>query len=218
MFMKQKFNWLNYLAELVVVFLGISAAFMLDGWRQSYQDRQLEQKYFQSFYSDLLADSENLKAVIPSNQHKLKRTGYFLSGEGGYKVDSVKAILADMMAIELFDRKQSTYESIKNGGNLNVISEYDLKEDLVRYYESFKLADRIESLYLDWLSAYAIPYVYENMDIKSQKLISLHKTRDHHFNNTVAGYFALLNQNIEVYELLLAKNDSLTIKILDKIE
>jgi len=216
--LKQKINLINYLAELVVVFLGITAAFMLENWRQNYQDCQLEQKYFLSFYGDLLSDSENLKTILPSNQRKLKRALYFISPVGGNEVDSVKAILADMMAIELFDRKQSTYESIKNSGNLNVISAYDLKEQLVGYYENFKLVDRIETLYLDWLSAYAIPYIYKNMDIKNQKLISLAQIKGYQFNNTVAGYYALLNQNIEVYQQILAKNDNLIKKISEKID
>jgi hypothetical protein len=211
--MKQKFNWLNYLAELIVVFLGITAAFMLEGWRQGYQDRQLEQKYYQSFYSDLHSDSEVLKNIIPPNQLKLKRIQFFLMDDGEHRSDSVKAILSDMMKIELFDRKQSTYESIKNSGNLNVISSYDLKEELIRYYESFKMVERTESLYLDWLSDYAIPFIYENMDIKNQRLIATKKLKDHHLNNTVAGYYALLNQNIETYYQILAKNDSLISKI-----
>jgi hypothetical protein len=209
---------MNYFVELIVVFMGITAAFMLDSWRENYQDRQLEQKYFKSIKSDLLSDSENLKAIIPSNQRKLKQTQYFLLSDGANEIDSVKAILGAMMAIELFDRKQSTYESIKNSGNLDVISSYDLKEDLVRYYETFKLVDRIEALYLDWLSDYAIPYVYENMDIKNQRLVSLNKLKGYQFNNTVAGYYALLNQNIEGYQLILAKNDSLVMKIIQKID
>jgi hypothetical protein len=56
------------------------------------------------------------------------------------------------------------------------------------------------------------------MDIKSQKLISAKKFRDHHFSNTVAGYYALLNQNIEVYQEILVNNDSLVKKISGKIE
>ena len=130
----------------------------------------------------------------------------------------MKAILVEMMAIVLFERKQSTYESLKNSGNLSVISSYDLKEHIVRYYENFKLVDRIENLYLDWLSAYAIPYVYENMDIKNQEIISPEKIKGHQFNNTVAGYYALLSQNTEVYKLIAAKNDSLLTKISEKID
>lgn len=207
--MKLNSNWSKYLLELLVVFMGVTAAFLLDGWRQNRTDRQLEQQYLQSFYRDLRSDMENLQTVIPSNQFKLKRVQTFLSLNDPIDLDSVKTILADMMSMEFFDKNISTYESIKNSGNLNNISDYALKEDMVKYYEKFKLVDKVELVYQDWLNLYAIPYVYENMDIVRQEFISPDQIKGYQFKNTVAGYYALLSQNLEVYQAIAESNRDL---------
>jgi len=216
--MKSKQNWSNYLLELLVVFMGVTAAFLLDGWRQSRTDRQLERQYLQSFYGDIRSDAENLQAIIPSNQLKLKRVRNFISSNDQIHLDTVKTILAEMMSMEFFDKKQSTYESIKNSGNLNIISDYALKETIVKYYEKFKLVDKVESLYQDWLNLYAIPFVYENMDIARQKIISPDQVKGYRFRNTVAGYYALLSQNLDVYQTIAESNQDLLDRLKQRMQ
>ena len=204
---------MKYAIELMVVFLGVTAAFLLDGWRQNQQDRQTEQQYLQSFRDDLSSDMKSLKTILPPNRQKLQRNQKFIMTPDNPEPDSVKVILQDMMAMEFFDKKQSTYESIKDSGSLNLISDYSLKEQIVQYYENYKLVDKVEGLYQEWLNTYGVPFVYENMDIPAQKMLPLTGQRSYKFKNLVAGYYALLSQNINLYRDIVQAADSLIIRI-----
>ena len=210
--MRIKIDWTNHLIELLVVFIGITAAFMLNNWREEHKDRQLEEKYLSSFRSDLVADSELLQTILPANKDKLIRISEFVKGvmaKDGWPVDSAVVMLGLMMSSHSFDQKRTTYESIINSGNLGILSDHDLRKDLVEYYEGFEEVRVKERIYFDWQNTYIIPFIYENMDITGQKIISKQAVKDHRFKNLVIGYFALLKQNMEVYKTVRDSNDSL---------
>ena len=211
--MKDRSRWINYTIELLVVFFGVTAAFLLDGWRENQRDRQTEQQYLQSFRDDLSSDIKSLRTVLPSNRQKLQRAQKFITTPAHTEPDTVKVILQDMLAMEFFDKKQSTYESIKYSGSLNFISDYALKEQIVQYYENYKLVDKVEGLYLEWLNKYGIPFVYENMDIPAQKMLPLTGQGNHRSKNLVAGYYALLSQNINLYKNTIETAGSLLAQI-----
>jgi hypothetical protein len=211
--LKNSGRWINYTIELLVVFLGVTAAFLLDSWRENQRDHQTEQQYLQSFRDDLSSDMKNLKTILPPNRQKLQRAQKFITTPVKIEPETVKVILQDMMAMEFFDKKQGTYESIKYSGSLNLISDYILKEQIVQYYENYKMVDKVEGIYQEWLNKYGIPFVYENMDIPAQKMLPLNGQGNHQFKNLVAGYYALLSQNINLYKEIIEAADSLIVRI-----
>ena len=213
----KKIDWTNYLIELVVVFVGITAAFMLNNWREDYKERRLEGKYLTSFYRDVAADSENLQDIIPANEMKRRRVGHFLEkviNRPNWPVDSAVVIIADILTIHYYDPQSGTYESIKNSGSLGILSDYKLREELIDYYEGLQEVSDKERVYRQWLDAFAIPFIYENVDIMNQETRSEIAMRSYRFSNLVAGYLALLSQNLEVYKVYSRKADILRAKLL----
>jgi hypothetical protein len=59
-----KVNWREHFVELLVVFIGITAAFMLNSWRENSKVKALEEKYLRSFESDIIADARALESTI----------------------------------------------------------------------------------------------------------------------------------------------------------
>ncbi len=53
-------------------------------------------------------------------------------------LDSTLVIFGDIMSKIPFSPKVSTYESIKGSGNLNILSNYKLKQDIIGYYQNLK--------------------------------------------------------------------------------
>jgi len=48
------FGWLKLCLELIVVFVGVTAGFLFDSFREDRSDRRLEQKYLESLHQWLL--------------------------------------------------------------------------------------------------------------------------------------------------------------------
>jgi len=201
--MPSKINWINHLIELLVVIIGISIAFSLNNWRERAKTSNLEIKYLKSFQNDLKSDLHRLTEVIPANEQKLQRIKdniFEYDVPEKWVMDSVTAVITDMLIINTFVRKKSTYESIKNSGNLNIISNYSLQTELIDYYTLFGQLAETERIYDSWLNQFIIPFVQENMDILKQKIMRPEAVLSYRFKNLVAGYYALLGQNNDIYQ------------------
>lgn len=49
----KKYNWQRLILELLVVFLGVTAGFLLNNWRMKAQKYQLEKTYITGFLRDV---------------------------------------------------------------------------------------------------------------------------------------------------------------------
>ena len=57
-------NWQKLALELFVVFLGVTAGFILNGWREQRQEQVLEQKYLARFFNDVRQNIEDLEEFV----------------------------------------------------------------------------------------------------------------------------------------------------------
>ena len=151
--MKTKTNWKNHFIELIVVVIGITIAFMMENWRQEEASREIEQKYLQSFRDDLQGDANTLDSVTVSIQNKIYLLRSFIGDikKGEVKQDRAEEVISDMLSNLSFFPKQATYESIKNSGGMNIISDYELKESIVSYYSLNNELRLKEKVFFDYL-------------------------------------------------------------------
>lgn len=87
--------------------------------------------------------------------------------------------------------------------------DYDLKEELISYYQSFESKKLQEDYYKLYISNYVVPFVYQNMDFLNQKIVHKNTIDDFAFHNLVLGYYQLLTQLLENYEDLNKKSSKL---------
>ena len=66
---KEFINWRQLGLELLVVFLGVTAGFILNNWRSSAQENQLRDKYLTSFHRDISQNIEDLKKSIDADSY-----------------------------------------------------------------------------------------------------------------------------------------------------
>lgn len=214
--MRYKIPWLNHFIELVVVFIGITAAFALNSWWENHKQAQAERMYLNDFSQDLLSDAESLQTIIPSNEAKLSRVGRFLWQDlqkNQWQVDSAAAILVETLSAQTFAPKNSTYESIKNSGNLGLLSDYKLRKELIAYYEIFSEVALKERVYFEWLNAFLLPFINANMDVLKREIKTETAIRNHVFKNLIAGYYVFLQQNLDMYKTVQIMNDSLKTRL-----
>ena len=125
---RKKINWLYYIVELLVVFIGVTAGFLLNTWRLDNAEIKLEQKYLSSFYNDILDDEMTLDSLIIREQAKedtllvvLKKSVVI---NEPLTEELAQIIVGQMLYLEWFSPSNDTYDDIINSGNLNIISDY----------------------------------------------------------------------------------------------
>lgn len=216
--MKTKTNWKNHFIELIVVVIGITIAFMMENWRQEEASREIEQKYLQSFRDDLQGDANTLDSVTVSIQNKIYLLRSFIGDikKGEVKQDRAEEVISDMLSNLSFFPKQATYESIKNSGGMNIISDYELKEAIVSYYSLNNELRLKEKVFFDYLRNFVFPFVHKNLDfLAGGRIVNKSVIKSHEFRNIVAGYYTLVGQNLGMYKDYKSANEEL-LKLITK--
>jgi len=208
---KNKIDWKNHLIELIVVFIGITLAFMLNNWRENSKNKQLEDQYLDSFYEEIVSANTKLDTIINQNKEKLSYLSYAIAllRKNKFPADSAMAVIARLAEINLFIPKVNTYESIKNSGNFNLIGEYHIRSKLIEYYESFEAKKIVEDYFRMYLNNYIIPYFFENVDMLNAKIMNRRNIENFKLNNMIVGYYQLLAQVVDNYENILRLNRAL---------
>lgn len=193
-------NWLRLSLELIAVFVGISAGFVVNNYQQKKSDQVLEMKYLESFHKNLVADSTNIKKHIEEDQNNLdiSRRAVLTMLEGTLAMDSALRLMSTIATFNNLNMQVATYESIVNSGHLGLISDYELQEKLVNYY-SFQASIRdVEEVYNDYITNYVMPFFFDHMDILGSSFVEGFRTDNREFKNITTGYYILAEQRMEL--------------------
>jgi hypothetical protein len=208
---KHKISWLKLILELIVVFIGVSAGFLFDNFREERSNRKLEDKYLESFYNNLLADSVEIKNMILSDQNNIdisRRTVTSMQ-EGNLTNDSAVAIFSVMATYNNLNLEDATYESAVNSGTLGLIRDFGIREKIVYYYRSYDDLRYVEKVYYDYINNYVLPYVTRSLDFITGDFVKEFSVDDTQFRNITGGYYVLASQKMELVHTMDSLNNDL---------
>ena len=199
---KDKISWVNHFIELIVVFIGITLAFMLNNWREDYKSQRMEAQYMNSFYNEISESGNKLDSILVDNQEKSQRLAAALKQmqADNFPLDSAINVVGDLARISIFIPRTNTYESIRNSGNLNLISDYQTRLKIIAYYESFSGKALVEEYYRNYIDDYFIPFFLENVDLVSGEIVNIEFFKTVRFRNLISGYYQLHSQLVDSYE------------------
>jgi hypothetical protein len=197
--------------ELIAVFIGVSAGFFFDNFREDRSDRKLEDKYLTSLYDNLLADSLEIHRMMDNNRNNIdiSRRSVASMQSGTFSLDSALALFSIMATFNNLNLEDATYESIVNSGNLGLISDYDLREKIVYYYRSHDNVRYVENLLSDYITDFIIPYGMKNLDFLTGTFMEEFSPEDVVFRNITSAYNVLVYQQMEIVQELDSMNTSL---------
>lgn len=207
----KKIDWKDKSIELVVVFIGIYAAFLLNNWQQNQHDAQLERKYLHSLKAEVAEDFRNLQDVLAANEHKLNQFNQQIRKIQTKTLpeESAMVLLGDILSNLVFHPRATTYESIKYSGNLNLIRRYELREKIVAYYESFGDYKLQQQLSVDFTYDYAVRFAFDHIDLASNRLLNRDTSKITSLHNLIMAYSVLLEQNVRNEKNIFAANQQL---------
>ena len=207
----RNYDWKKLFFELVVVFLGVTAGFLLNNWRLDQQNEQLEKKYMNGFLEDVNTNITDLETAIESDSLWLNRTKPILATiqKGTITVDSANNVIKLIAEISKADIQSGTYEDITNSGNLNIISDYNLKKQIVDYHVAISGVEFIDNYFYQYFSDFVMPFIFSNFSVLNGTLDKPGIIKTNQFANVIAGYFSMVQQRKSAYEGLLEKSYSL---------
>jgi len=210
-----KINWSSLSLELIVVFLGVTAGFLLNNWRTEQQQQLLEQKYISGFLEDVNKNINELQQSINSDSLWLKRAVPIIKSlqNKSLAADSAKAVIQMVMTISNIKINTDTYEDITNSGNLNIINDFDLKATIVNYNGVVKGVEFIDKFFYEYFNSFVMPFVFEEFDVLNQEFYKPYAYKSGSFSNMFAGYYSMVQQRKAAYKELLDKSYALKLKL-----
>ena len=204
-------NWLDHFANLLVVILGITIAFYLEGYKEEKANRNKEKEYIESLLVDLEADIEALDTLREVNQMISKAVVTLAGASVGNTYDDGAKLRNDILIIQYnppFSPQRTSYESMKSSGHIDGISSFELRKDIIELYEQFY---RGTAQYDDALTRHVNDYI---------KPFSMKNLR---FSNTLAFQDEFLSkiefQNmIFSYRYLFTAKDTFYGQVLDQVK
>jgi hypothetical protein len=208
---KGKTGWLRLILELIVVFIGVSAGFLFDNFREERSNSKLEDKYLESFYNNVVADSVEIQSMILSSQNNVDISGRSVASmqAGTITNDSALVVLSVMATYNSLNLENATYESVVNSGNLGLIRDFEISEQIVYYYRSHEDMRYVEQVYNEYISNYILPYISKKLDFISEQFVEDFTVNDIEFRNITSGYYIISRQKMELVHTLDSLNSDL---------
>jgi hypothetical protein len=210
-----------YFIETIVVMIGVTAGFGLTNWAESNKEKKLVDEYMKNLSSDLENDVRNLTTNDSLTSQKIQEMTnllIILKTNDLEQTDSVGKLLKSAFEnVLFFYPSQTTYESIKQGGQVNIIKDIKLKNDLIYLYDFQYAQLKInETVILNSIRQDIEPFIVENFDLTEYRVINQEKLFDYRFANLIQQLIYDLSKNITYYKEALAKCEEIRDKVNNK--
>ena len=135
-------NWITYGFETLVVIVGIVGAFELENWKEARQDRVREQEYLGRIENDLKSDTIYFNRRIAEDEQEMANL-YKIVHEM-YKIQKTLKDFQNLMSMTTFPTEHLTIQNftfleMTSSGNLDLIRNKTLKEELISYYNKAEM-------------------------------------------------------------------------------
>ena len=214
-------KWTGYLAELLVVIIGITIAFAIENYAANRKEKAEELLHLKGIANDLIADKGSFEEYTTYNRETLtfaKRFNQLLQGRET-KHDSLNFLLMRMGWISSYDPRDIAYQSLKSSGGLDKISNFDLRNRIVYHYEQKTSQVRfLNEMHNRTFNSDISPTLLKFADYTGGKAIDPAFFNERKNINLFAGLEGLLNNKIAEYQEAVAFTEAILQEVEKEIE
>jgi len=142
-----KRSWKSYFWEFLMLFLAITLGFLVENQREHYVEHQREKTYVRTLYRDLKMDTTFNNSFKKYLLLELKRIDSLISmiNERSFKAEAhtFYRLALNTRNIKFYEYHNSTFEQLKNSGNLRLLTNSGLADSLTQYNSTVQ--DRINN-------------------------------------------------------------------------
>lgn len=202
-------NWLDHIANLLVVILGISIAFYLEGYKEESNNRNKEKKYLASLIEDLETDIEAIDTLLVINERITKALVDLSNASINRTSLSDSALINNMFSIQYnppFTPQRTTYESLKSSGRIDLIKDFELRNRVIEIYEqSYRGSSEYDLALSEHVRDFVKPFYIKNVKFKSAFALEDDFLRMSEFRNITFSYRYLFQAKNRFYTNVLTQ-------------
>lgn len=125
-----------FLAEFVIIIVGVLVALAIDEWREGLQDKEREQEFLQQLAADLQTTQDMFAEVAESNakaENAARRLVEIFETGSHVDVDNIRRLLTEARYFNNPVPVLGTSEALVSTGDLRLIRDPLIRSELTRY-------------------------------------------------------------------------------------
>jgi|SRR5690242_9143036 hypothetical protein len=133
----EKKNFKEYFLEFLMIFLAVTMGFFAENIREYFSDRETEHVNISSLVKNLTTDSVNIESALQGYQGAEMQIDSLMEliKTGKYKEDqqTLYRMAYQNRGSRVFEYSNATFQQMESSGSLRLISNAEIRNDLVNY-------------------------------------------------------------------------------------
>ncbi len=132
-------HW-SYLADFIVIVLGIVVALSLDNWNENRKKSKSESVYYCRILEDFELDKEIISELYENAENRIKISKNLLLDLHSQTLEKNYLLNTYLQTIimDVFVPRKMAFEDLISSGNLKLLSDISLKNSLIKYYSELE--------------------------------------------------------------------------------
>lgn len=196
-------EWRHYLYEFFIVALGISIPFLLDRWNQNIQDRETERQYYANLQRELAEDLEEIRGNMDYNNKYQQQYHYgslIIADQDRTLMDTLTRITYNLRFASDFQRNSDLYETLVASGELPLIKNRQVVNELQNLQEVYTYINRLEDNHLTVLIDKIVPILIDNIHMRAFRVNDPKWLYSFQLENLILMAQSICDEKSEVYQ------------------
>ena len=126
------------IGEIVLVVIGILIALQVNNWNEDRKLKRKESSYYCKLLEDISQDAQQINQLIDETSQRIYHSNKLIALLQENELNPSEIVNEMFQAVSLvtytFKPSTSAFDDIKSSGNLNVLSDEQIKNALINYY------------------------------------------------------------------------------------
>jgi hypothetical protein len=193
----------NVIVELMLIILGISIALWFEGLAEDMQEDKMGRQYMAGLRDDLQTDIGLLNNLVRNNQDRIAKLQTALGQLPGLN-DLSSEIQAEVFftpsSYHFFKPGNFTYLSMQESGHFRLLTDPDIKHDLLKLNRHYKFADELQRNFIQALDDGYIPLMMGSFDMLNGRVVDKSLSENVRFSNFFIFALQDTSQRLAVLE------------------
>ncbi len=205
-------KYLQYaIGEIVLVVIGILIALSINNWNEQQSKRKAELNFYRNTKQRLLDDANNIAAELRSNNNYSKQYKYaikLIETKNIGEIDTLGKIAVNLIDYSDFDGQGNIYETMVNSGEIKLLHNEKIIEELRRLEETYFYMNRMEAIHFEAVMSF-IPEVSQTAHLQTDKIENEDYLYGLVFENLFVLAYKLTHEKDEVYNRIINEIESI---------
>ncbi len=206
------------IGEIVLVVIGILIALQINNWNNNRIKKNTENQYYQNIKRQITEDKQEIIACINYNNNRLKLFNFgtqIIEKNDRSKIDTLGNIALKLTDYSDFLRQGNIYETMVNSGEIKLLNNPDIVEEIRRLEETYIYVNKMEEIHRDIILNIFANDLSDIFKLATREVIQEEEIFSIKFQNIIVSFVGIMGEKDEVYNQALDKIQEIT-ELIDK--